>query len=399
MSRLVRMRQTLARVLSRPASRGSERGVALLMVLMLITLLGSVVADFQFNSRVDLQLAINARDELQAEYNAMSALRLRAMLLKQAGRIKGFLTGLMQLAGVDAGGAPPIGRMLEMIPIECGLMSSITRQAGISLEDNAEQTEFFPGECLATSKSEHSKIPINAFRNPGKAKQALILLGGFLSDQRLERHFQEDDRNGTHAETPEELVAAVADWVDADKAQTFNQVGDEDRHYSSLRDSYRAKNAPFDSLAELQLVHGIDDELYAILKDHVSIYNTEPQIEVGTAPELRIFLGMAAALREGVFADQLFLHPGFMEMRLMMREMNEMSMGMMPLNLALLRNMVNESGLSNVVDARQLNSFFTDKSNTTWYTIEAQGRVGNATRRIRAVFQSSEAKFYYFRIE
>ena len=43
----------------------------------LIALLGSIVADFQFNSRVDLQLAINARDELQAEYNAMTAMRLR----------------------------------------------------------------------------------------------------------------------------------------------------------------------------------------------------------------------------------------------------------------------------------------------------------------------------------
>ena len=62
-----------------------QRGVALLMVLLLLALLGSVVADFQYNSRIDLPLALTARDEVQAEYNALAALKVRAMLLKKRG--------------------------------------------------------------------------------------------------------------------------------------------------------------------------------------------------------------------------------------------------------------------------------------------------------------------------
>src|SRR5690606_34383749 len=101
-----------------------ERGVALLMVLVLITLLASVVFDFQFNSRVDLQLAVNARDEIQAEYNARSALMMRAMLLKNNNEIKA-LTSAM---GIDSN-ALTITQLLEMVPVECGLMSALIRKA------------------------------------------------------------------------------------------------------------------------------------------------------------------------------------------------------------------------------------------------------------------------------
>lgn len=79
-----------------------ERGVAMLMVMGFLTLLGSVVADFQFTSHVDLQLAFNARDELQAEYNALSALRMRALILRQSRKLQTAITLLM--SGMGAGG-------------------------------------------------------------------------------------------------------------------------------------------------------------------------------------------------------------------------------------------------------------------------------------------------------
>ena len=63
-----------------------QRGIALIMVLSLVALVATVISDFQYNSRVSYQLAINARDELQAEYNALSAMRMRALLLKQSGK-------------------------------------------------------------------------------------------------------------------------------------------------------------------------------------------------------------------------------------------------------------------------------------------------------------------------
>ena len=372
------------------------------MVLILVTLLGSVVADFQFNSRVDLQLALNARDELQAEYNAMTALRVRAMLLKHSRQIQRAVDGL--LGGLLGGDTPmklPIGQVLEMIPVECGLLSAIARKSEDPFADEGdvpEEEAFFQGECMATSTSEHSKISLNMLANPTNRAggQVTTLLLGLLSDQKFEHHFQEDDRNGVHAESPEELVGAITDWIDGDEDQAVSAASDESRHYGNLRDHYRPKNAPFDSLGELQLVHGIDDDLYELLRDNVSIYNDGTQIELGTANDITIVIGLFAARHDGVAFQEgtlgIFMH--------MLQEARSLgAMGMAPLNVALLKSLVIEAGLEAYIDTNKLSQVFTDKASTTWYTIEAQGRRYNASRRIRAVFQANEGQFYYMRIE
>lgn len=390
------------------ASR-AERGVALLVVLATLTLLTAVVEDFQFNSRVDLELAYNARDGLQAEYNALSALRMRALLLKHSQLVSGAINGLLGPLGGDASMIPPVGQLLEMIPIDCGLLSAIAREADADVEEGAEGEEFFTGECSATSKSEGSKISLLALGNPGEAKKLVPLFIALLSNKALEKHFQEDDRNGSHAESPEELIGAISDWVDRDRNQTGNQVSDEDRLYANLRDDYRAKNAPFDSLAELQLVYGIDDELYDLLKDVVTIYTNTITIDLTTANDQQMLLGMLMSVRDGANGFELLSHPGMAALWQLLQEMRASSMlGFVPLNVQLLTGLIQQAGLEAIIDTQRLNQVFgggksgtgsSSKQVSNWYTIEAEGRVGNATRRIRAVFQANPAQWLWVRIE
>lgn len=400
----------------RSLSMAGQRGQALIMVLCLLALVASVVADFQYSSRVDLQLSYNARDELQAEYNALSALRLRALLLKQSRKVQNVAQMLM---GAMGGGMqpPPIGQILEMIPVECGLMSAITKKSGESLADEAsfgshkakgaagkdsfeegDKNDFFVGDCMATSESEHAKIAINLLRSTIQNRGPLVaqLLLGLLADPKLHKLFEEDDRNGQHAETPLALVQAITDWIDADHTEQGN-LGDEDRHYQYIKDPYSAKNAPFDSVAELQLVYGVSDDLYELMKDNVTIYNDDPGIDLTTAPLERIlYWGMPAALRDGVPPGALIPFLPMLGARL--RVMRSLA-SMIPLSVQVLNGMVQELGMNNVVDSRKLGLVFTDRSSTTWYTINAQGTVNNATRHIKTVFQASEGQFYYARVE
>lgn len=376
-----------------------ERGVALLMVIITLTLVTSVVVDFQYSSRVDLQIAFNARDELQAEYNALSALRLRGLLLRQSKMLESALNGVLQQLSGDSQMKIPIGQILESVPVECSLLSAVLRQVDGGDDEGGE--DFFPGECTATSKSEHSKVSINMLaRSTNNISQHITqMLLGLLSERRLERHFQEDDRNGTHAESPEQLVGAIVDWIDRDKNEAGNAAGDEDRHYAYLRDSYRAKNAPFDSVAELQLVHGIDDELYALLKDHVTIYSDGAAIELATATPDRILVGLLSARRPEVAPERLVA--GLAGVLRALADMRQGSLlpGLGSLNVATLTSVVQSAGLDSVIDTARLKEVFTDRAGSTWYTVEAQGRVGNAVRTLRAVFQASEGQFYYFRME
>jgi general secretion pathway protein K len=382
-----------------PLVRRNQRGVALLVVLSTITLVGSVVAELQFDTRVDLQLALNARDDVQAEYSALSALRVRALLLKNGRLLDQGMRAMAQAFGVDASVMPPLGSLLEMVPIECGLLSAITKPASGkgatgSGESDDEQAGFFPGECTATSKSEHGKISLPALglARPGDAAQAQQLLLGVLSDPKLERFFQEDSERGDHAESPAELVGAVVDWMDTDKVQTGAQVGDEDRYYAYLRDPYRVKNAPFDSVAELNLVHGMNDELYNILKDNVTVYNAAAQVEIGTASDISLAIGICKTLTQAGYCGTLLGTPAFWTALQQLR-----SLGGAALTVQSLRALLDTLGAA--YDANQLTQVFTDRTSTTWYTVEAEGIFGNAHKHVRSIYQTQEGQYYYFRIE
>lgn len=382
-----------------------QRGVALLVVLLTLALVAPVVQEFQFTSQVDYRLAVNARDALQAEYNAMSALKLRALLLKHSRRLQ---SGIQALAGAVAPQMAqqlqqsfPINQIIQMIPVECGVLSAVLKQTEPGFYEEAGVDSFFQGDCMAKSESEHAKVPLNLLANPthGRRKKVMAMLLGFLADENLRRHFEEDDANGTHAETPEELVGAIADWVDPDDNQTGNQVGDEERPYDYLDKPYRVKNAPFDSVAELQLVHGVDDELYALLKDSVTIYTAKPQIDLTTAPKQTIlkFLCAAAQLPRTCIS-QLTQSQALQRFLFLLMQMQMLNPLAQP-NVKMLGSLLDQAGGTGIINTNQLGDVFTDNAGTTWYTIKAQGRVGNVTRRMRAVFQAQEGKFYYFRIE
>ena len=398
-----------------PLPMGDARGVALVMVLAMLALLGSLIADFQFTSRVDIEMSYSARDTLQAEYNALSALRMRALLLKQSRKVADVakvLSGLTSQAGAAGGAAGgagaaaagmqlPLGQILEMIPVECGLMNAITRRVDRSAGQSGtsgEHEDFFLGECMATSESEHSKIPINLLRNniQDRATTVAQMLLGLLSDARLRHFFDSDDRLGSHIESPLLLVQAITDWIDSDHTESLN-LGDEDRHYQSLKDPYRAKNAPFDSVSELQLVHGMSDGLYDILRDHVTIYNDTPSIELSTAPLERIlYWGLPAALKDGLPPGALL--PGMPTLARKIATLRSLG-AMVPMTLSTLQQVITQSGMGQIIDSQKLARVFSDSSSTTWYTLVAEGRMNHATRRIRAVFQASEGQFYYVRID
>lgn len=404
--------------------RQSESGVALMVVLLTLALIASVVSEFQYSSSVDAKLAYNARDELQAEYNALTALRLRALLLRESRSLERAMNEVLGALGnlgtggdggegsdpATGGGAIPIGQILELIPVECGLLSGVIRESDPDLpelldedEDEgssatvADSPDVFIGDCESTSTSEHSKISLNVLGNLSGGDVVFGLLTRLLSDPRFERHFVEDDRNGIHANSPSELVGAIADWVDRDRNQRLNEVSDEDSEYNLLRDAYKPKNAPFDSLAELQLVHGVDDELYDFLESNVTIYTGSQQIDLTTATEAQLLFGLLGSLRPEVTLEQA--NQGIIQLYYALAEARGATLGVGSINVQLLTALISAAGLEDVIDQELLASIFTDRPQTTWYTINATGRAGNVERQITAVFQAQEAKFYYYRVE
>ncbi len=94
---------------------------------------------------------------------------------------------------------------------------------------------------------------------------------------------------------------AVIDWLDSDI--TFTGEGAEDDYYTGLEVGYRAANAPFVSVSELQLVKGFssaieaETEDYELLLPHISALPVQDQptaLNVNTAtPEVLASIGEA----------------------------------------------------------------------------------------------------------
>ena len=66
---------------NRRRARAKNRGIALIMVITAIAIFTAVVVDFTYSSRVELDLAANARDEVRAYFLAKSSVNLSRLVI------------------------------------------------------------------------------------------------------------------------------------------------------------------------------------------------------------------------------------------------------------------------------------------------------------------------------
>ncbi|HUW36848.1 MAG TPA: type II secretion system minor pseudopilin GspK [Rhodocyclaceae bacterium] len=85
---------------------------------------------------------------------------------------------------------------------------------------------------------------------------------------------------------PENLAAALVDWVDSD-SEVQPQGGAEDAYYLALNPPYLAANRPLVDVAELSLVRGFDQDVRARLAPFVTALPGPTPVNVNTAtPEV-----------------------------------------------------------------------------------------------------------------
>ena len=81
---------------------------------------------------------------------------------------------------------------------------------------------------------------------------------------------------------PQGLVASIQDWIDDDDMPAAG--GAEDSFYMEQTPPYRAANRPFKAVSELLAIQGMTPELYAVLRDLVTVLPETTRVNVNTAP-------------------------------------------------------------------------------------------------------------------
>lgn len=256
---------------ARPRARrlAAHRGAALLVVIVSIAILTAIAVDLAYSTRVSLLTAANARDELRAQYLARSAVQLSRLVLKFQQQLDGPAAALAGQAGI------PRVQLWNLVPVSNAFTDGLF---GGEREGAAPAGNF-------TAKLEDEGRKVNMQMDGLGQTQTSAQIVAFLQlvgDPRWDPLFDREDANGQRT-TRTDLACNLRDWTNDKAVGTAISLtggtpvfedgfGDKNAPYSRGDDPYKAKSARFDSLDELYLVAGIDDDFMDAFRDRLTVY-------------------------------------------------------------------------------------------------------------------------------
>jgi len=233
--------------------RKNEKGVALILTLLITAILVILIVEVNYSTQVDLIVAGNFRNDLQAYYLAKSGVNIAISYLK-------YDMENTETDNLDEDWAKPY----PPIPVGEGFVKVV-------IED------------------ESARINVNTMGDgkvDPKRRDALYKAVSILFER------EEIDMG---------ILDAIMDWIDPD-GETRSD-GAEDNYYGSLDPPYTCKNAPLDTLSELLMIKGITDEVYGKISKYLTIYSKDGIININTvSKEVLMCLddGIDEAIAEGI---------------------------------------------------------------------------------------------------
>ncbi|MFL5347265.1 MAG: general secretion pathway protein GspK [Hyalangium sp.] len=444
-------RRRSARPLS-PAQRNRRsRGVALIIAILAISVLTVVATEFAYNTRVDLQLAANQRDEVRAYYMARSGMALGRLLLRFQKQVDSTplpnLGGLLQqLTGGGAQGASAQApasslniQLWKLARVDCHMLKGLVKsdtgkgdgkeappppkdekfemddeKEGAAMENQPMKRSFggFEGCFLATISDEEEKLNVHRLASLATdAGPTAARMMDMFSDKRFEFLFNRDDANRVRV-TPQDVVIALKDWVDEDEVQSAINLADpvnpfasgfspENSNYDRFDPRYEAKNARFDSLDELYRVHGVTDMFMAAFKDRLTVYpdvNSRPNIN--TDDPMMMYMAILS-VSDPAHPDPRIKDPVFIN-ELITRIRSARMFSFFGMSVQDFVTVVEAAGIqvNPAIKANAAsNRLVGDKSQT--FTIKSVGEAGSVQKTLTAVVKLDDSlgKLLYWREE
>lgn len=252
--------------------RRRRRGVALILVLAALTVLTVMLTEVQDESSAEFGSALSARDALNAEYAAKSAVNLSRLLIAAEPTIRRSLTLVFALVGGPR--QVPVwayaDRILGAFNDTDG-SASFASLAGVDPKQGKNLGLKGAGFDLEIV-DEDSKINFNVAARGDAFSQTRLAsqISGLINGPQYNPMFEGRDADETYTDR-KAVCSAIIDWVDPDQdtalcdpsSTTAQQTGAEDSFYQLLKQPYQRKNAAFDSLQELHRVRGVSDDFWS----------------------------------------------------------------------------------------------------------------------------------------
>ena len=268
-----------ARPPRRRQTRG-ERGIAVLLVLACLAIVAPFTATFNYQARVDWMSAINVRDEVTARQIQRGAMNLSILLFEIQRMVfnqKQFrdMMGTMDVTQVapylmSAFGTPDGAEGLGALAgFDTSALNMLSIQGGTFEYRVSAESGKINVNCLAVQAD-----AANEKNNP--AGRAVETLEALMLPTLYDPLFEEEKSDGQYY-TRSDILRAMADYIDEDE-ESFDLVRlrsgsqGENYRYQQLFDPYQQRNGRIDSIEELHLVEGIDDDWMAAFSHELTVY-------------------------------------------------------------------------------------------------------------------------------
>lgn len=257
-----------------PVGDSGKRGIALIIAIMIISVMMLFTSDLILSSQVNITLASTNRDNIKAEYMAKSGMNA-ALLLLTSDLAYDLYNSKISKGATLSDGLGDIWSAMNGLPIGGETLEMMTQfQESFDLNavmDNKvlDQLKLFDGAFVLDVSDESQRINLN-FCASGRCNETMEMLKALFSCPAEKAFLDEKKLSGT------ELAYRIKDWIDdetpnpiADDRSGYN---DEDEPYAKREPKMLAKNAPMDSLQELRLIEGWDEEVHAVFSPFLTIF-------------------------------------------------------------------------------------------------------------------------------
>ena len=250
--------------MERAEPKAGQGGVVLVMVVIAIAVLSAVVVDFMYSTRVSYEIAANGARDVRARHMAKSGVAVVRSVMRSA--------------------------VLENISESVGAVYRIeSRNGEEGWELSIPSIAVGDGAISVAIRDERSRVNLNALvdqksnRVDFQVRTQLLELFRFL---------------GVEEGKSELFVSSLVNWLDREMSNLENDQDSEGTragHYSRLEAPYDIKDGTLDTLEEIRMIHGMDEDFFLRVRDYLTVHPGDKKVSFSTASRQVIMATLKAS--------------------------------------------------------------------------------------------------------